>query len=128
AKQMDAREALRDKMYALAQQRLGITAKNSNLKEDALTNTTVAAINNDTLLNSYTQRIQGANRIDAQLAAVKSGKITDTRQLLAEITRELQAAQTGSNQTSEGSTERQSYDTASASLAGVYQRISGHPE
>lgn len=99
-----------------------------NIQRDNQTAAAVDRIVKDPEMGRHIQRIQGADRIQNQIDAAKSGKIKDTSQLLAEINAEYNALITGAQNAALGKLERTEYTTMASHLGSIMQKISGDPQ
>lgn len=106
----------------------GLRGESVDLRKDEQAARAVDKVTNDKELEQHVQRLQGANRITAQLDAAASGQIVDTSQLLNDLNVEYVALITGRNNAPEGSAERSSYDTASSKMSRVMQQLSADPK
>lgn len=106
----------------------GLRGESVDLRKDEQAARAVDKVTNDKELEQHVQRLQGANRITAQLDAAASGQIVDTSQLLNDLNVEYVALITGRNNAPEGSSERSSYDTASSKMSRVMQQLSADPK
>ncbi len=83
---------------------------------------------NDKQLANATQRIQGAQRIEEQFAAVKSGKIKDTSQFLNDVNAELSQLLIGASNGALGKLERTEYASLPAKGAALMQKLTAEPQ
>jgi hypothetical protein len=114
--------------FAKAQSIAGAMQGRVDVQRDNQTATAVDKVTNDKLLQQYTQRIQGAQRINSQLAEVKAGHIVDTNQFLNDLNTEYVNLLTGSNNSALGKQERTEYTTYAGQLANLIQKIKAEPQ
>lgn len=106
----------------------GFRGESLDVRKDEQAARAVDKITNDKELEQHVQRLQGANRITAQLDAAASGQIVDTSQLLNDLNVEYVALITGRNNAPEGTAEKSSYDTAASKMSRVMQQLSSDPK
>lgn len=98
------------------------------VRQDNQTMQAVDRITKDKTLVDYQNRLEGANRIQSQLQAVRDGKMVDTNQFLNDLNTEYVNLLTNSNNAALGKQERTEYRTAAGNLSSALQQISAHPE
>ncbi len=82
-------------------------------------------VNKDQILNTYQQRIDGANKIMNLMNAADDGKVASTQAMLGQLNAEIARLETGSQSPGLGAAEKTEMSNFSAQLSAVRDAFSG---
>jgi hypothetical protein len=85
------------------------------------------AVNKDTLMNAYKQRLDGAARVNDLLQAADSGKVVTNAAFLGQLNAEIARLETGSQAPGLGASEKTELKSAQSQFEGLKERITGNP-
>lgn len=85
------------------------------------------AVNKDTLMNAYKQRLDGASRVNDLINDAKAGNIKTNGPLLGQLNAEIARLETGSQSPGLTASEKTEYTSAATDFSRLKDKITGKP-